>query len=250
MNACDPGIIPHLYSQQQLAGTTVNWIGTDSQLNATDNWQNPDTRERMILSGWNDHTVIEYKFNQCCFRTDEFDQSSRIMILGCSITIGVGLHLDQTWPSQFIKLTGQPVWNLATGSASIDTCYRVLKHYLPHLNVTTVIMCDPGDDRFELWTNQNGHESVMPVVNATQRNSEYCRDWFSSEKNAKIQHEKNLEAMHGLCARSGVRFLHFHRCDASKKYHWHTPDESRCLKHLGPKSQGLIAQYAKDIFLS
>jgi hypothetical protein len=204
----------------------------------------------MILSGWSNDTVIEYKFNQQCFRTDEFDQSPRVMILGCSFTIGIGLHLHQTWPSRFSKLTGQPIWNLATGSASVDTCYRVLKHYLPHLNVTTVIMCDPGDDRFELWINQNGQESVKSVLNPSQRNTEYCRDWFSSNTNAKIQHEKNLEAMHGICAKSGVRFLHFHRGDASKKYYGQAPDESRCLKHLGPNSQKLVTQYARDIFLS
>jgi len=250
MNDCNPGIIPHLYAQQGLAGHIVNWIGTDTKLNADDNWNSSDTKERMQQSGWNNNTVIEYKFNQQCFRTDEFDQSSRIMILGCSFTVGVGLHLDQIWPSQFSKLIGKSVWNLATGSASIDTCYRVLKHYLPHLNVKTVIMCDPDSDRYELWINRGGRESVLSVVNPSQRNTEYCKDWFSSDKNATIQYEKTIEAMNYICNNAGVKFLHFHRRDASKKYYENIPDESRCLKHLGPKSQRLIAQYARDIFLS
>jgi hypothetical protein len=250
MNDCDPGIIPHLYSQYGLAGKTVNWIGTDDPTNAITNWNNPDTRARMQQSGWNNTTVIEYNFNQHCFRTDEFDQSPRVMILGCSFTVGVGLHLDQTWPSQFNILTGKPTWNLATGSASIDTCYRVLKHYLPHLNVKTVIMCEPDRDRYEMWVNRNGQESVVSAVNPAQRNTEYCKDWFSSDKNATIQYEKTIEAMNYICNTAGVKFLHFHRYDASKKYYGHTSDESRCLSHLGPKSQGLIARYAKDIFLS
>jgi hypothetical protein len=171
------------------------------------------------------------------------------MILGCSFTIGVGLHLDQTWPSQFSKLTNKPTWNLATGSASIDTCYRVLKHYLPHLDVKTVIMCEPDRDRYEMWVNREGQESVVSAVNPSQRNTEYCKDWFSSDKNATMQHEKTIEAMNYICNTAGVKFLHFYRHDASKKYYGQTPDESRCLKHLGPKSQGLIARYAKDVFL-
>jgi hypothetical protein len=250
MNVYEPDIIPHLYSQQGLAGKTVNWLGTDTEANFDANWNAPDTRERMQQSGWDQNTVIEYKFNQQCFRTDEFDQSSRIMILGCSFTVGVGLHLDQTWPSQFSKLTEIPVWNLATGSASTDTCYRVLKHYLPRLNVDTVIMCDPGDDRFELWVTENNLATVKTIVNPTQHpNNEYSRSWFSSDKNAHIQHEKNIEAMQNICDRAGVKFLYFHFYDASEKYYNHTPDESRCLKQLGPKSQGIIAQYAKDVLL-
>ncbi len=251
MNDCNPGIIPHLYSQQGLAGRTVNWIGTDTEPNADANWHNPDTKERMILSGWNDTTVIEYKFNQQCFRTDEFDQTPRIMILGCSFTVGVGLHLDQTWPSQFSILTGKPTWNLAAGSANIDTCYRILKHYLPQLNVKTVMMCKPDDDRFEIWHNKNGVDTVSTIVNSTQNDlNGYTKIWYSSDKNSKIQYKKTLEAMHNICDRVGVKFLHFRRDDASEKYWDHVPDESRCLKHHGPKSQGLIAQYAKDIFLS
>ena len=253
MSVCDSGIIPHLYSQEGLAGKTVNWLGTDSKYNADCNWQNPETKQQMILNGWDHNTVIEYKFNQNCFRTDEFDNSSRIMILGCSFTIGVGLHLNQTWPERFSKLTGNLIWNLATGSASMDTCYRVLKHYLPYLNVNTVIMCDPGNngnDRFELWTNHNGAESVITVLNPDQDNGQYCKDWFSSDKNATIQYEKNLDAMQNVCTKSGVRFMHFHRYDASKKYYNHVPDKSRCLKHLGPNSHDIIAQYAQDLFLS
>jgi hypothetical protein len=251
MNDCNPGTIPHLYSQQGLAGKTVNWVGTDNPNNATANWNNPDTRARMQQSGWNDTTVIEYKFNQQCFRTDEFDQSSRILVLGCSFTIGVGLHLDQTWPSQFGKLIGKPTWNLATGSANIDTCYRILKHYLPYLNVSTVIMCEPENDRFEIWTNKNGVDIVTTIVNSAQNQlNGYTDLWYSSIKNSTIQYEKTLEAMHNICDRAGVKFLHFHRHDASKKYYGHTPDESRCLKHLGPNSQRLIAQYARDILLS
>jgi hypothetical protein len=65
-----------------------------------------------------------------------------------------------------------------------------------------------------------------------------------------MKYKKTLEAMHNICDRVVVKFLHFLRDDASEKYWDHVPDESRCLKHHGPKSQGLIAQYAKDIFLS
>jgi len=250
MNDCDPGIIPHLYSQQGLAGKMVNWLGTDRQDNAIKNWNDPETNARMQQSGWDDTTVIEYKFNQQCFRTDEFDQSPRILVLGCSFTIGVGLHLDQIWPSQFSRLTGEPTWNLATGSANIDTCYRVLKHYLPYLNVSTVIMCSPDDDRFELWTKKDNMDVVETIVNSTQHPLDgYTKIWYSSDKNSKIQYEKTFEAMQNICDRAGVKFLHFHRYDASGKYWDHVPDESRCLRHLGPRSQGLIAQYAKDLFL-
>lgn len=237
----------HLNSDK--SNQTLNWLGTDQPELLYQNLNNPETHKVFLNSGWSETESIEYKLNGHGFRTDEFDNNPRIIALGCSFTLGIGLHAHQSWPCLFGKHTNQPVWNLATGSASMDTCYRILDNYWQYLNATAVILCEPEQDRFESFSKERG---IVNYVNQTQSFTPYEKtlldNWYAYPDGQTLNYRKNLQAMKYLCHQKGIKFIHFHRYDVLEKYWDHETDYSRCLKHLGPKTQANMAQYAADLF--
>jgi len=248
MTDCEIPLVRHLNSDK--LGETWNWLGTDQPHLTHINLSNPEKYKEFVKSGWTDNEVIEYKLNSHGFRTDEFDNSPRVIVLGCSFTLGVGLHNYQTWPYLFSKYTNQLVWNLGAGSASIDTCYRILDNYLPYLNATSVILCAPDADRLEYYIKDVGFKFY---TNKTQHSSLeeqwMLENWYGTDQHTyTLNYRKNLQAIQYLCYKKGIKFINFHRDEVLEKYRDHENDYSRCLIHLGPKTQDNMAQYAVDLF--
>jgi hypothetical protein len=83
-----------------------------------DNWKN---KNRYIAE-------FNYKYNEYGFRCDSFNVKSEfpILFLGCSVTSGVGLPLEETWAYKIYqkiqnkKNISIPFWSLAVGGSSID----------------------------------------------------------------------------------------------------------------------------------
>ena len=98
-------------------------------------WLRPDVPEnyrpinREYGRNLSSPTEIAYRFNADGYRCDEFTAPSDfpIMFIGCSVTEGVGLHLEQTWSYLLLEKirakTGKniPYWSLALASSGIDT---------------------------------------------------------------------------------------------------------------------------------
>jgi hypothetical protein len=105
------------------------------RVNTESLWHNTDSEENYIPNNSpykpND---FSYKFNDYGFRCDNFNQENEIPIvfMGCSITEGVGLPLEQTWSSLLLSKIRQrtnkniPYWSLALGGSSVDTQARML----------------------------------------------------------------------------------------------------------------------------
>jgi len=66
--------------------------------------------------------TIEFKYNAYGYRTHELDNmpSSYILVAGCSLTEGHGLHLTQTWANKLEKQSQTTVINLAKGGANAE----------------------------------------------------------------------------------------------------------------------------------
>jgi hypothetical protein len=71
---------------------------------------------------------FDYKYNEDGFRCDPFTTTSKfsVLFLGCSMTMGVGLPIEETWAYQlYQKIQDKknikfPFWSLAVGGSSID----------------------------------------------------------------------------------------------------------------------------------
>ena len=235
----------HNYSPH--ANLSLNWVGTDQPDNQREKLD-PSFRPIWEKSGWTDGTVIEYQFNSGGFRTDEFDQSERIMILGSSPTVGVGLHRSQTWSELLSKKINMPIWNLATGTGCSDTMYRVCKNYLPQLNVTMVIEVGGEKDAFEIY-----YQNQWQIINSPEHFFDpalegMIRTWYTGQENQQINQEKNTAAIRWVCHENQVPYYKFSLGDIHMKKHKviGMNDWSRCGHHSGPRFHAAAADYIAD----
>jgi hypothetical protein len=230
----------HNYSVH--ANLLLNWAGTD-QPNNQRSKLDPSFRSIWEKSGWTDDTVIEYQFNSGGFRTEEFDHSDRIMILGSSPTVGVGLHRSQTWPELLSKIINRPVWNLATGTGCLDTMYRVLKNYLPQLNTTMVIEFGGEKDAFEIYYQNRWHIVNSPNDNSNSDLESTTNIWYTYSENQQVNQEKTTNAMQWVCSQHQVPYYKFSAVDILLDPLVAANDWSRCGHHAGPLSHIAIADY-------
>jgi hypothetical protein len=190
------------YHQQQYASNSIHyWNSTDSHSIFIDYIKDHQRKQQLEKYGFLDENhVVSYRFNNAGFRCRNFDDSPSIIALGCSNTMGVGLHLENVWASiieQQLKLT---VWNLGIGGASMDTCFRMLHHYISKLNAQCVLVLGPSKQRFELHTD-SGVECFMPA----KIRHPMQQHWYLNETNGDLNYYKNSLAIQQLCQQHGKK---------------------------------------------
>jgi len=162
INHWQQGIIPK--SPNNVENQTLYWCGSDSLANFK---KNP-------TPGYTE-TSITYVFNSYGYREEEYDLTakSNILCLGCSHTEGIGLKLEDSWPSllksQFDK---SKVYNFGQGGCSSDSVTRILANITSVFNPQAVFILWPSVARYELykdtkpvyfgpWSTDVAHYSLM-----------------------------------------------------------------------------------------
>lgn len=123
------------------------WHATDSEELFNENTQDPIARAKLGAGNWTKDS-IEYKFNSEGYRSDEFVKNG-ILCLGCSLTEGVGLPFEQTWPYLIGQELNLPVCNLGTSAATPDTAFRTALYWIPKLQPRYVFYLIPPTSRRE-----------------------------------------------------------------------------------------------------
>ena len=101
-----------------------------------------------------EHEVVEFVFNSYGYRTHEFDNiSQHIVVSGCSLTEGHGLHHYQTWAAQYENAVGITLYNLAKGCSSADFVSQVLQNWIYTHKPQLVIAQWPNPFRSLTWNN-------------------------------------------------------------------------------------------------
>ena len=115
-------------------------------------WCNPDSKELFEKNckkypnnkslKYYKENPIEYSFNNYGFRTpDDFnDKDDGNVFLGCSDTMGVGNHLENTWPYKVNKEVGGKFWNLSQAGSGIQTDFRLLYGFKDYLKKSILIV--------------------------------------------------------------------------------------------------------------
>ena len=82
-------------------------------------------------SGSDNTNLCTYTYNELGFRGDSIKKEGfKVMSLGCSITEGVGVDDNETWPAQFCNHIENGVnFNFGTGGRSNDFICRCLMSY-------------------------------------------------------------------------------------------------------------------------
>lgn len=130
-------------------------------MSTTCQWYQSDSEDRYIsnISGISNYKTdeIKYQFNSDGYRCDEFNLSSEfsVLFMGCSLTEGVGLPLNETWSfylhQQILKtsIKNIPFWSLAKGGTGIDYAARCYYQYANILKPKYIFYLMSGISRRE-----------------------------------------------------------------------------------------------------
>jgi hypothetical protein len=116
-------------------------------------------------SGSDDTNLCTYTYNELGFRGDSIEKKGfKVMSLGCSITEGVGVNDDETWPAQFCSSIENGVnFNFGTGGRSNDFICRCLMSYYDLIKPDLVLIMYTFPHRREIHMADNGIEPYMPT---------------------------------------------------------------------------------------
>lgn len=131
---------------------TSRWVGTDTKENFLENWNDHAKRRILVSQGYNDPDAIEYEFDENGFRvTPKVNEDSKFFLaLGCSNTFGVGLNVNNTWPTLLAHDLNMNAFNAGVGGASIDNAFRIARDLVPELKPEVVFHFTTHDDRWEI----------------------------------------------------------------------------------------------------
>lgn len=129
------------------AGKTFTWYPSDSAKNY-----------RQVPGQVYEPDTFEYKFNAHGYRCDEFDLTGpSLCFTGCSMTMGVGLPVEDTWSWRFKEMVeevlGHPIiyWNLSHGAKSMTWMRRTLYLSREVIDPDFMIAFLPDGNRDELY---------------------------------------------------------------------------------------------------
>lgn len=114
-------------------------------------------------SGSDNTNLSTYTYNELGFRGDSVNKKGfKVMSIGCSLTEGVGVDDDETWPAQFCKLIPNAVnMNFGTGGRSNDFICRCLMSYYNLIKPDLVLIMYTYTNRKEFYTDNGGVEPYI-----------------------------------------------------------------------------------------
>ncbi len=213
---------PYFSAQPELAGQS---------------YEEPETKgmaDKLKELGW-DKEKVTYHFNKYGFRGKDFEADNNICFLGCSITLGSGLNMEDTFSQIVANRLGMNNCNLAKGGGSMDTVFRFAYHWLPKLKPKITVIVATGKTRSEYYDNKlQKHESLLPAM--TKRNSWYI-SYLCNEHNYNVNFDKNKYALRDLCREVNTKMVWIeHGSNFGNKI-----DLARDLLHPGKLSNKLMS---------
>jgi hypothetical protein len=117
-------------------------------------------------SGSDNSGICTYTYNELGFRGDSIHKNGfKVMSIGCSLTEGVGVNNDETWPSQFCSHVPNSVnFNFGTGGRSNDFITRCLISFYDFIKPDLVLLMYTSPLRREIYTKNNGIEPFMSTT--------------------------------------------------------------------------------------
>lgn len=149
------------YSQQYITiamDDNMPWFGTDSLEQWYENLNNERTKRLLHENGWlkadKSPVTIDYKFNKLGFRDEEHnydDSEPCILCIGLSDIVGIGVHLEDTWPRLLGQAMGLKVYQMGASMGSLDTNRRLYDYWYDRLKPEYTFMSySSSSKRFEI----------------------------------------------------------------------------------------------------
>lgn len=237
----------------------VDWITSDSKRLFLENMKNKETNKKLSELKWTEDS-IKYRGNDFGFRMNEdfanIIDDECIVYLGCSITFGIGLNLEDTWGWKHWRKHYQDknfkYINLSWPGSGADTFYRMLKSWIDILKIKKVytlgsffgrreIISSTSKSTFCRETDRTDYLILAPWV-INQRGNHYDNEskllyyYLSGDEELKISYGRSWDAIRGMCMRKNIPLFIL-----DKNYKWKGDLAARDLKHHGPNWHTSIA---------
>jgi hypothetical protein len=235
----------HESHNKKYAGQTLDWLPMDTEELYKFNLKN--RYNELESNGWIDNPVT-YDFNSDGFRCDEFSQDPGILFLGCSFTLGIGVHVEQVWPELVSQQLNMQCFNLGQGGASADTAFRFCQGWIDKILPKIIVFALPPDDRIELIVNGRAQD-LSPAWSWCDHYSNYLKDWIIDDDNANLNQLKNKLAIKMLCQDRGIKYVEIdpHAISSRMRGHTFPMDFGRDLMHPGPIYHSNVAKIALSL---
>lgn len=165
---------------------------------------------------------ITYTVNSHAFRTQElddlFDFTESIMVLGCSMTFGIGVHNETTWAYKVGQELNLPVINLGIPGGSLDAMYRVYSYWQPRIKSKYTIALMPPGRRMEIQRNRHhntfrdghwekvGAHRMGDYMTINRPVGELFAHQLFEDEIYTIQTQKNINAIKHIAHETNSRF--------------------------------------------
>ena len=138
----------HTYASK--ANSTLAWLATDTKEYFTQRLADDPNNPNLIYYKEN---PIDYRLNNYGFRTniDFYEGIEGNVFLGCSHTMGIGLHLERSWAYMMNEYVGGNFLNLGVGGSGIGTGFRLLYGFKDILKPKNVFLFYPHVYRYEYF---------------------------------------------------------------------------------------------------
>lgn len=190
------------------ANSTFSWLGSDSKENFLERLKTEPTNPDVL---YYKNNPILYKLNNYGFRTEvDFTPGmSGNIFLGCSHTMGIGHHLENTWSWKLNREVGGNFLNLSVGGLGIGTSFRLLYAFKDILKPTNVFLLNLHPYRYEYF---NHHLQTWCTNRLEEMTPEVMRH-LSEESNKNLYYYLHINAIHRLCDDLDVRLITINRED-------------------------------------
>lgn len=139
------------------------WTIDDFEISSS-RWGLSDKFNNSFTTSGGDQTgLCTYTYNELGFRGDSIHKEGfKVMSIGCSLTEGVGVNDNETWPAQFTKLIPKSVnHNFGMSGRSNDYISRCLLTYYDLIKPDLVLIMYTSPHRREVFTKDGGIEPFM-----------------------------------------------------------------------------------------
>lgn len=214
------------------------WAAGDTEDTWTANQRDGAMRRLLDAAGWRIDSV-EYRYNNHGFRSDDdwdvSDRGAGAMFLGCSITEGIGLNIEQTWGYRMSRHLGGRFYNMGQSGTGIETQYRLMRAWAPVLMPTAILTLGAIGPRREVLRD-NGTNPLL--IGAWTPYDEMGNTDFGllSEADHRLSTERTLDAMRYTATRLGIPLYvpSIEAGDRARQRYLDTKELARDGMHHGP----------------
>ena len=236
---------------------TYKWMPGDT----LDRWeQNKDIASKY---GWTEDN-IDYDVNTYGFRHNkDFEKNhDSAVFLGCSLTFGVGVNYEDSWPYLVSKALGVECINMGQPGTGQNAAVRVAREWIDVIKPKYVFFFQQDPGRRELFLTEGGNNHIEQHYNNQEtRWKEMGTDIGSFSKEDNLAHYFNMsnDRRERWLYQNLNRDAMAHICRGSRKYpckfvcadwldvpQWNLPENSKGEGLIGMPPQAWLDHYNEN----